>query len=264
MKERKRICWFAAAVLLAGTLLQSCSIKEDRTPCPCYLQVSFVDGSLLTRPVTIALWETGERYRNVVNAAECDPYWEKPVVKAVYTLGAVTGMDEAALSSRTVTIPDGKQCDSLYAFHMEVDCTGEIAKVEAAMHKQFATVRVDLLKSADQMKEFSFYIKGSWFGFDILDYSPVKGPFSFKPETSGRTVDFRIPRQGDDSLQMEVTFQGEKVGVFPIGTYIARMGYNWNTEDLQDIFITIDIILGQVMLRVEGWEEGAWFSFIEQ
>ena len=45
---------------------------------------------------------------------------------------------------------------------------------------------------------------------------------------------------------------------------MAKMHYDWNTEDLQDIYVKIDLVSGFITIMVEGWEEGYTFSFIEQ
>ena len=269
MMVERHIKIAVGAVLLACAVLcgSSCTVKEDRTPCPSYLRLTFADREFLMErgePVTASLWTSAERYRDAIDTSQMEPYWERAVVKDEYLLSCYTGLENAVASGRTLVLKDGNQMDSLYAFHQEVDCTGELAEAEVTLHKQFATVFVDLMKGADQMKMFTFTVQGFWNGFDMADFSPVGGPFWCKPEAASRLVSFRIPRQGDDSLLLDITFQGERIGQFPLGSYIKRTGYNWKSEDLQDIYIMIDIMLGQILVSVDGWESGEWFRFIEQ
>ena len=37
-----------------------------------------------------------------------------------------------------------------------------------------------------------------------------------------------------------------------------------STEELQDIYVTVDLVLGLVTVSVSGWEDGAVFHLIEQ
>ena len=252
------------AALLVLSLAVSCTVKEDRIPCPCYLNVSFADRGSIRHPVTLLGWAGNEVFRETINVEEHEPYWVKAVEKGTLTLSAVTGNNTSRVLGHTVTIPSGSQADSLYAFHEDVDCTGEMAYAEVKLHKQFATVRVDINQSASQMKQFRFNVEGNSCGFDLLDYSPVEGPYRFSPEATSRTVDFRIPRQADSEMTFEIVHNGERIGIFPLGKYIERTGYNWNAEDLQDIFITIDLVIGQIIISVEGWEEGVVIKLIEQ
>ena len=50
----------------------------------------------------------------------------------------------------------------------------------------------------------------------------------------------------------------------PLGEYIRQLGYNWKAEDLQDIFISLDLAQGLADLRVADWEEGKAFPLVEQ
>ena len=155
------------ALLAAGT---ACSIKEDRGPCPCYLQVSFTD----------------------------------PVL--------------------------------------------------------------DIRKSADIVRNCQFLVEGNSCGFDLLDFSPVEGKFRCTPfpREGESIVTFRVPRQGDNSLAVTIRPEGSPAHRFPLGEYIDRLGYNWKTEELQDIYVAIDLVRGLIDVRVADWEEGTTFPLVEQ
>ena len=79
-----------------------------------------------------------------------------------------------------------------------------------------------------------------------------------------RIAQFRIPRQSDDSLSLSIRHDGAPAGTFPLGEYIDRLGYDWGSEELQDIYVTVDLVLGLVGVSVSGWEDGAVFPIIEQ
>ena len=255
-----------AATLAAVLLLScSCSVKEDRVPCPCYLEV-VLPQDRAGDEVGISLWRDIEVYRATVDPADFPEAWIKPVKKGMVTLAAWRGVRLATAAGHYLTIPFGEQCDSLYAFHEEVDATGERARSEIVFRKQFATVHLDIRKDAAAMRRFIFLIEGGTCGFDLHTFAPVAGAFRWEgTATEGdRIVRFRIPRQSDESLALGILYDGSLAGSFPLGEYIARLGYDWGTEELQDIYVTVDLVLGLVTVSVSGWEDGAVFHLIEQ
>ena len=264
--------------LLTGGLLQltSCSVKEDRTPCPAYLNVSLVEEQKewVKEPVQMVGYGVEERFRNGVPVEEYDPYWTKAVRKEMLMLSAHIGTRTSAANGHHILIPIGQQCDSLYAFQEMVDCTGDEAFSEVTLHKQFCTVSVDLMKPAtgpNAISNYRFLVEGNTCGFDLHDFQPVGGAFRIEPMVpeGERILSFRVPRQQDESLSLKVwLMMGDdrrvEVGTFAIGHLIKRMGYDWTAIDLEDIFITIDLINGFITVSVADWEHGMTFTFIEQ
>lgn len=259
----------AACLLLSASsfLAVNCSVKEDREPCPSYLMVSFMDKGHIDSEVSLLGWYEEELFRDRIDVTDYDPYWVKAVRKGtVYFSAYRCKGSDARVSAHYVQSPAGSQADSLYAYHTEVVAEGETEYVDVSFKKQFCTVYLDIRRSAQEMRSFSFGVSGNTSGFDVLTFEPVPGVFDFRTAAASgeRIVPFRIYRQMDDSMTVTVFRDGEVVGVFPLGMYIAKTGYSWESEDLQDIYIIIDLVMGQVTIAVEGWRDGAVFSFIEQ
>ena len=255
------------ALLAAGT---ACSVKEDRGPCPCYLQVSFADPDAAGEAELLG-WRDDRLFRERVRIEEARPAWTKPVPKGMLTLSACTGIREAFAEGHQMRIPPGSEADSLYAWFGEVDASGDLAYAQVTFRKQFATVFLDIRKSAEVVRSCRFLVEGNSCGFDLLDFSPVEGKFRCEPGLStssgtgdGTIVTFRVPRQGDMKLAVTVTPEGSVPATFPLGEYINRLGYNWKTEELQDIYVSIDLARGLVDVRVADWEHGAEFPLVEQ
>ena len=250
------------ALLVAGT---ACSVKEDRGPCPCYLQVSFTDPDAAGEAELLG-WRDDRLFRDRVRIEEARPHWTKPVPKGMLSLSACTGYREAFAEGRQLRIPPGSEADSLYAWAGEVDATGDLAYASVTFRKQFATVFLDIRKSADVVRTCRFLVEGNSCGFDLLDFSPVKGLFRCEPRSrEGESiVTFRVPRQGDTGLTATIHPEGSTSTRFPLGEYIDRLGYNWKTEELQDIYVAIDLARGLVDVRVADWEEGTTFPLVEQ
>lgn len=252
-------------ILVLGMLAATaCSIKEIRGDCPCYLQVTFTDTETTGEASLLGWREPSALFRETVRTEDCNP-WVHPVEKGFLTVAACKGIRESILETHRVGIPAGREADSLYAGFAEVDATGETARAELALRKQFATVFLDIRKKAADLRDYTFRVDGNTSGFDLLDYSPVPGLFRCEPKArDGESiVTFRLPRQGDDALTVTVR-AGEGVpATFPLGKYITALGYNWKTEELQDIYVAIDLVNGLVDLRIADWEEGVLFPLVE-
>ena len=134
-------------LLVAGT---ACSIKEDRGPCPCYLQVSFTDPDAAGEAELLG-WRDDRLFRDRIRIEEARPAWTKPVPKGMLTVSACTGYREAFAEGRHMRIPPGFEADSLYAWAGEVDATGDMAHASVTFRKQFATVFLDIRKSAGKL-----------------------------------------------------------------------------------------------------------------
>lgn len=261
-----------SVLFLMGLSLVGCSIKEDRSVCPVFLNVSFTNREDITRDVSLLGWNDIELFREAVEVEKYDPYWVKALHKQEITLSAYMGVSESTDNGHHILISPGHQSDSLYAFYTDVDCRGDEAFAEVTLHKQFCTVHLDINQPVDRMKDFRFLVEGNTCGFDLFTFQPVPGSFRCEPAAreGERIVDFRIPRQSDDSMIVSIWFKHpesgtfEPLGAFPLGEYISRLGYSWKAEELQDIYVRIDFLLGVFSIEVEGWEEGLTVSFIEQ
>lgn len=263
---------FIHSLILAGAALasvaaaSSCSVKEDRVPCPCYLNVSFAEREkLVGDDVSLAGWNGAEIFRGLIDVADYDPYWVKAVEKGMIDFASWKGIDKVTRNDKSLIIAEGQQCDSLYAYFDHVDATGEMAYTEVSFHKQFCTVILDIRKSAAELSRYSFLIEGNTCGFDLMGYGAVEGAFRYEARAvSGENVTmFRVPRQNDNSLKVTVYLDGTRVTSFPLGEFIARLGYDWTAIDLQDVYVAVDLVAGLVTIKVEGWEQGMDFDIRE-
>ena len=246
-------------------IVAACSVKEDRSACPCYLQVSFSDPDA-NGEVDIMGWRDSQLFRERICIEENRPYWTKPVDKKILTLSAYTGLVKASAEGRFIRIPTGFEADSLYAWFEDVDATGDIAYAKVSFRKQFATVFLDIRKEAEVVRDCRFLVEGNSCGFDLLDFSPIEGMFRFEPllREGDNIVSFRLPRQADTALSVTIQPTGSSPAHFPVGEYIARLGYSWKTEELQDIYVSIDLTRNLIKVRIADWEEGATFQIVEQ
>ena len=234
-------------LLVPAFLLASCSVKEDRTDCPCLLSLDLTGIPVL--PVVLDVTgEDGYAYTQVVHG---DTVVVLPVPKGRVTVSAVGG----ALSEGdgSIRIPSGEEAPPLYLFHREVSAEGEQIILPVHLRKQYCRLELTFSGPPGFGPPFEVEVDGRVDGWES-DGSPSEGDFSHRilPGADGNAV-LRLPRQGDDSLVMHIVFLDQVVRTFALGAYIESAGYDWDAQDLKDLALKVDISVTGVALTSEFW-----------
>ena len=275
---------------MAGMLfLSSCSIKEDRDGCPCWMAVDLskvaesrwkspeVQSGIDYHSVTKSLKSRQHLAESVVlrlrgNSDEDAINYEYQVTEAVradagtleYEVprGSV-GVSAVAFSRRVtgragndgdeIRIPVGEQMDSLYGFFKMYHTRCESVLCDVDLHKEFCTVSFTL-GDEGYSSPYDIEVWGNVVGVSAWDLMPVKGDFRYAPVQKNGVYQVRVPRQVDNSLELVMLEDSEIVDRLPLGEYIARSGYDWTAENLEDVHIALDLENQQVMITVSGWD----------
>lgn len=242
--------FLSRAVLLSFLLaaLPSCSVKEDRSGCPCSLTLEVT--GLPVRPVDLVV--EGRDYRYALDVA-ADTVLTLPVPKPDVLVSAVAGAVRSADGS--VRIPEGWDCPPVWLFARVVGTSAEETTLRVMPHKAFCRLEMTFSGPPGYGLPFSVEIRGGVDGY-LRDGTPSEGPFSCRlvPSADGG-CSVRLPRQVDDSLLMQVVFSDRVVRTFALGGYIAASGYDWTAPDLEDLPLLVDISLTAVTLRTARWSE---------
>ena len=258
MAKTKTLIIMAAALILAA----SCSIKEDRSPCPCWLSIDF---SRCNRSsVTVSAWGEEEIFseRVAVQDYQESEIYEKTVPKGYVNTSVITGEREMKRSGARLIIPIGHDADSIYAHASSVECFGEFAQDTAVLHKQFARVFMSVEIPQGHEYPYSFQACSDVCGMDMRDLSPVEGEFSIDIMLDEDNICmFCLPRQRENggNLKLLIYEDEEVIETIPLAEWINQMGYNWLKKDLEDIYIGVDYAKAEVSISIKGWDDG--FSF---
>ena len=293
---------------MAGMLfLSSCSIKEDRDGCPCWMTVHLSDvaesrwkspevqSNIEHQDVTKSQESRSNVAENVLlrlrgNSDEDEVDYAFKMTETVNTeVGALEyevprgsiGVSVIEMPDRVghdviagydgdeIRIPVGEQMDSLYGFFKMYHTRCESVLCDVDLHKEFCTVSFTL-GDEGYYSPYDIEVWGNVAGVSAWDLMPVKGDFRYAPVQKNGVYQVRVPRQEDNSLELvmlEIPGQagydgeraeddGERVVVdrLPLGEYIARSGYDWTAENLEDVHIALDLENQQVMITVSGWD----------
>ncbi|MBR6054689.1 MAG: hypothetical protein IKP46_05050 [Bacteroidales bacterium] len=226
-------------------LVPSSCIKEDRDSCPCVLVIS-TEGSeelcsvYLSReeePVTDSL-RTGVEYR-------------RPVSRGFLYATVALGDGETFVHGKGIVIPKGEDCPPVRLWSRPVKAVGETVSRKAVLSKDYCLVRMRLVPSGGGLE---FTVRGDIAGFD-LDGSPAEGEFECTPRASeDGFLEFRLPRQTDNSLLMDVFSDGVLLRTFALGEILFRAGYSWKDKDLKDISMEVSCTASVLLTDFSIWE----------
>ena len=259
MAKTKTLIIMAAALTLAA----SCSVKEDRSPCPCWLSIDL--SRCTSSSVTVAAWGEEEIFSErvaVQDYLEADSY-EKTVPKGYVNTSVITGERDMRRSAARLVIPLGHDADSIYAHASSVECLGEFAKDTAELHKQFARVFMSVEIPQGHDYPYTFKASSDVCGMDMRDLSPVEGEFRIDLTLDEENICmFCLPRQKENGGNLRLLiYQGDEViETIPLAEWINRMGYNWLKKDLEDIYIGVDYAKAEVSISIRGWDDGYSFK----
>ena len=245
-------CLFIISVTM---LLMSCSIKEDRDGCPCWMTVDLSeitgrvghDGSVVLR-----------LHGNYDDGAMDYAYKVSESIKAdvgILEYEVPRGsVGVSVVNSARLVVPVGEQMDSLYGFFKPYHTRCESVKCDVELHKEFCTVSFTLVDEHYE-SPYDIEVRGNVSGVSPWDLVPVSGAFKYAPVAEEGVYRLRVPRQVDASLEMVMLSNQEIVNRLPLGEYIIRSGYDWAAKDLSDVSVALDLEKQQVMVTVSGWDE---------
>ena len=248
----------AMMLLYAVVGAVSCSIKEDRSPCPCWLDIDISGCAPLTKEVTLTAWDSDRIFTHKVSVADYPQAYETTVSKGMVSTSAYIGLSESSLQGRHIIIPEGSQADRIRVHASLVDCTGEEAADSVVLYRQYANVYMSLVQEEADHPDYSMEVRGEICGIDIFSLTPVRGAFRHTSQADNEGIwSFRLPRQTEDSKLTLVAFlEGKELEEFPLDEWIASSGYSWLDQDLKDIYINVDYVAGTVSIVIQGWQEG--------
>ena len=242
---------FRFPLVLALLLLSACSVKEDRSRCPCVLEVSVTGAPARLRC-------EGEDYREERDCQQ-DTLLRLGVPRSGVMLSALRGAERGEEGG--VRIPPGYESPPLWLDALPLDTDGEAASAALHPHKAVCSLTVVCDGPPGGGEPYWVEIIGNVNGWEA-DGTLSEGPFSCRciPGPDGRFT-VRLPRQRDASLRMDILFSDRIVRSFALGTALARDGYDWSAQDLPDRELTLRLSLTDIALDSDLWSEKVLLDF---
>lgn len=253
--------------LLLAVLLTACSIKENRSHCPCHLLLDLSEVSPeLFDSLDVALDEgNGRAQRFPLRLSLLPPGPVAIDVAKGRLLLNVCALENGAvwLSSTedVMAIPPGEQCPPLYLHSASLDTDVEELTEPVVLHKSFCSLHI-LMEGTDSSQPYPFalQLKGDVDGYDA-NGQPKEGLFNpcVYPTPDGQCT-MRVPRQKDDTLELLMCENEVPLATFALGEYLKAGGYDWTAPDLADVSVQIDCARLTLRIKIEKWSETYYFN----
>ncbi|MBQ9463399.1 MAG: hypothetical protein IJU68_07070 [Bacteroidales bacterium] len=242
--------------ITAFVAMCACSVKENRSGCPCELLVKPSAPLETDGRVLISVMQGG----NVVKQGMLDKDdFEKgkcrllvprgPASVTVFT--GITSMN--TLQGRRLDIRYENSCDEVYSSSEEAYLQTDTCVCSVDMHKNYANLYLTVLGRPEGA---TMSVYGTVRGYEVSDAVPYLGAFNSAPEPRGGNLyHTRLPRQLDDGLLLYVSYGKTVMRKVPIGKLIDTSGYRFDDENLMDISLTVDLDKSYAFIEVAPWRE---------
>ena len=243
------LCFIAAMALCA------CSVKENRSGCPCELLVH-PEGPLKTDGcVLVSVIQDGEVVKQgMLSGTEFeDGRCKLAISRKPTTLTVFAGItDMNTVSGKKLDITYEKQCDEVYCNSISIDPESEVFDCPVSLHKDYTCLDLTVFGMPENAE---VGISGSVQGYDIVNTDPYMGLFNCFPERDDSSSRFfiRLPRQLDDGLMLDVYVGKVKWRTVPVGSMIAASGYCYDDKDLLDIKMTVNLEDSAASVKIADW-----------
>lgn len=241
-----------------------CNIKEDRSGCPCRLILDLsnvkIGGNdcLEIRAVSGTDVVCSEKIDSSSLGSEVVMYVPRTSLRLMALSGGEGMTDDDGL-----VIPLGRQCPQIYSWQSDVDAVGETCRDTVLMRKNHCVLSVVFRHGEDEPMTLS--LRGEVCGYDRAGY-PLEGQFLAAVEKDLSVVvgcpQVVLPRQQGGQLYLDVDDGDGHLKSFPLSEYMEAAGYDWSAPDLPDMIVTIDYVLTNISLIVDGWEEEFFFDVV--
>lgn len=280
MSERVPSAVFAAILVMA--MNAGCSVKEDRSACPCMivLDLSEIDESRFRYLAVRAASADGFLFQEVIGPDDFRDDFTINVPRddvslmflsevgrdgisgkmdSFETRGNYSGYPEIEVSaSPFYEIIKGCECPPVWFCRADVDADAEYRRLKVGMKKNYCRITVAMV--SDVPYDFELEFHGNICGYDE-EGSVVEGDFfCFSDMREDGSCVVSVPRQADGSLMMSLSDGDGPAKEFALGKYIIESGYDWTSDELEDIEISIDYVKTEIIFKIRDWEKTFHFD----
>ena len=232
----------------------SCSIKEDRTDCPCYLDISLLRQIGITAQEYKA-WCSVWSEETLLYAGQMD--WPYDSTCTLESRVRPKGMVRVVVSSHgSVTARVGEQMPELYASCTEVDCTSETASlILGGLDKRHCRLMLSLSEEAYRKRQgISVTVEAPYCGVLLPSLRPASGGFSFTAtfDEMGK-AEIVIPPQAGPGLRIKTLLDGKTSSTLDLYALMKENLYNWENLNLSDFSCELSLNSLTHAFEISDW-----------
>lgn len=243
-------------------LFVSCSVWEDRRPCPCALTVDLskvADVSGQGQGVRVdAEGTNGWRESRSFEAGECPKSTTFDIPKGSCSiLTMLGGSTQIHRHPFTFMAPEGEDMDPVCVSLDTLTLSWEECTVPVSLRKDYAEITVRLGDGFSREDwDWSVEISGDVCGVRLYDGVPIDGVFRCRKTAKDKDVSIRVPRQKDRSLTMAVYKEDAVISRYDIGQLLSEHSYDWSCSVLSDMTVVFSYKEQPGITSVLKWQQG--------
>ena len=270
---------FRLTITLIGCALLllpvSCSIKEDRSECPCLIHMDYSevmsDRRLLSSnsPDSLLVIIRG-LHSSIERPSEHPEGGRIFVSRTASLLSCYIGMTESRMSfgRNRLVIPVGEDADALFSFHRYLELgpdTEEVFVTPVMCYEHTSVIlafpREDGARDADRR----LVVTSSSCGLDLDTGEVIEGEFSCEMRRHGDcSWQFFMPRQARRDVRIEAP--GRDGGVMfsvDLASELVKAGYDFQAESLPPVVVvSMSSDFVPTGVRILDWEEYYTLDYI--
>ena len=279
MRQLKKISG-ALAVAITVCSCQS-PIREDRSGCPATLFFEFLDSQglgpteLMYLEASPVLGGSGKVTDTTTVGAMSDKTYSLQVRRsdAVSIYGMACFGNSHIIRESGWVVDQQQDGDRLYRFSAKASGMDESAIIPVEMTKEHCCIHVTFVDFDRQLNQgrfpFRVVVTANTCGIDLHDGTPVIGLFHYSPpEKLSGEFQFTVPRQGDQSLKLELwDFEADEDTDKPLDSILLWNllkqveGFSWDLKNLPDISLEINYIRSEVTLSISDWQNETTINY---
>jgi len=265
-----------ALALFPVMLCQSCSLKEDRTVCPCILNIDWSSVwsderiSDSHHPDSVFLL-IGGKMGSFVRMSDYPEGQEVSITRSQTTVDCYLGLHQERLrnNSSRLVIPFGEDGDRLFSCHryVEPDINTEEINLTPVLSNEYTKVilEFDPEESSVSPEDNILEVKGGTCGLDLRTGKAIKGDFLHELESyKDRSWCFNMPRQSGKDISIDIFSRAGQKLLFSIDLAgeLDAAGYDFSAESLAPlVIIKVSSRNVPVEVRIIDWDEAVYLNY---
>lgn len=247
-------------LILLLPLLLSCSVKEDRSTCPCWLDLELQGGA--ERRVEVSVWNGDLLHSASAQMEDGRAEEVLEVPRGQLLVSACSGVHACLRKAGQLLAREDGEMDEIYASAVLVDTRGDQVRTSLTLHKQFTRLHLGIVGTDSGLYPYRIELRGAVSGLSQSSLQPVSGQLRITlTPLIGTYHRLVLPRQRpEDPLELaffrrEDPSGSEPCARYPLGDRLLLAGFDWSAVDLEDIYLNVDYAEAGILVQFLDWEK---------
>lgn len=258
---------YLCPLVLLLAVSASCSIKEDRRVCPCYLSLDISEAAMKgehARALVTLVSGSLLSQESLLTQDYLEADYEVTVPRREVSASCVIGHDDLWWRSDTLMPPSGLEWGPVLLARSTEDCDDDLRHVKMSFHKEYCKVSFLLVGVSDpEAYPFDIRLRANSNALRMRDRRPLDGRYTvFARPSNTALFTVLMPRQAENEVAVDLLWHSEEhryalddlVTSIDLGRELAAQRYDWEKDDLDDIYVTIDVVRASASISIREWE----------